>query len=69
MPHLGDGGSVRELWFSPPGRMPLGASFGAVTINGRLLITLRYRHALLNATAAEQFLGAFKRALSACPDG
>jgi NRPS condensation-like uncharacterized protein len=67
VPHLGDAGSVRELWFSPPGRMPLGASFGAATINGRLLVTLRYRHTLLDATAADQLLGAFKRTLCARP--
>jgi NRPS condensation-like uncharacterized protein len=67
VPHLGDAGAVRELWFSPPGRMPLGASFGAATINGRLLVTLRYRHTLLDATAADQLLGAFKRTLCARP--
>jgi NRPS condensation-like uncharacterized protein len=67
LPHLGDAGSVRELWFSPPGRMPLGASFGAATLNGRLLITLRYRHTLLDGTAAEQFLTAFKETLIPAP--
>ena len=50
MLHLDDAGSVRELWFSPPGRMPLGASFGAATLDQRLLVTLRYRHTLLDAT-------------------
>jgi NRPS condensation-like uncharacterized protein len=69
VPHLGDAGSVRELWFSPPGRMPLGASFGAATLNGHLLITLRYRHALLDATAAEQFLTAFKATLAGTGQG
>jgi NRPS condensation-like uncharacterized protein len=63
VPHLGDAGAVRELWFSPPGRMPLGASLGVVTINGRMFITLRYRHALFDATAATSFLGGFKREL------
>jgi hypothetical protein len=63
VPHLGDAGPVRELWFSPPGRMPLGASFGAATLDGRLLITLRYRHPLLDATAADQFLTTFRETL------
>lgn len=65
VPHLGDAGSVRELWFSPPGRMPLGASLGAATLDGRLLVTLRYRHALLDATAADHFLATFKQELLA----
>jgi hypothetical protein len=43
--------------------MPLGASFGAATLEGRLLVTLRYRRTLLDATAANQFLAAFKETL------
>jgi NRPS condensation-like uncharacterized protein len=65
VPHLGDAGSVRELWFSPPGRMPLGASLGAATLHGRLFLTLRHRHALLDPTAANQFLATFKQELLA----
>jgi NRPS condensation-like uncharacterized protein len=63
VPRLGDAGAVREVWFSPPGRMPLRASLGAVTLNGRLFLTLRYRHALFDAAAAAQFLGKFKQLL------
>jgi NRPS condensation-like uncharacterized protein len=63
VPQLGDAGAVREVWFSPPGRMPLGASLGAVTLNGHLFLTLRYRHALFDAAAAAQFLGKFKQLL------
>jgi NRPS condensation-like uncharacterized protein len=63
VPRLGDAGSVRELSFSPPGRMPLGASFGAATLDGRLFLTLRYRHALLDASGADQFMGALKEEL------
>ena len=40
--------------------MPLGASFGAATLDGRLLITLRYRHTLLNAATADQLLTWFR---------
>jgi hypothetical protein len=61
VPHVGDAGSVRELRFSPPGRMPLDPSFGAATLDGRLLITLRYRHTLLDATAARQFLTVYRK--------
>ena len=63
VPHLGEAGSVRELWFSPPGRMPLGASLGVATLGGRMFITLRYRHALFDAAAAAHFLAGFKEAL------
>jgi NRPS condensation-like uncharacterized protein len=56
LPSLGDhGGEVKAIWFSPPGRMPLGASFGTATVNGEMFITLRYRHALFSAEAAREF--------------
>jgi NRPS condensation-like uncharacterized protein len=56
VPHLGgEAGAVRAVWFSPPGRMPLGASFGVATLGEELFITLRYRHALLAPAAAEEF--------------
>jgi hypothetical protein len=64
VPRLGDAGTVRELWFSLLGRMPLGASLGAASLDERLLVTLRYRHTLLDATAANQFLTTFKQTLS-----
>jgi NRPS condensation-like uncharacterized protein len=63
VPNLGDAGQVREVWFSPPGRMPLGASLGAATLDRRLFITLRYRHALFDAAAAAEFLAQFRRVL------
>jgi NRPS condensation-like uncharacterized protein len=56
LPSLGDAGSVRGLWLSPPGRMPLGASFGVLTLDGRLHLTLRYRHALFDHDAARAFV-------------
>lgn len=55
VPRLGEAGAVREVWFSPPGRMPLGASFGAATLDGRLFLALRYRHALFSPPAAAEF--------------
>jgi hypothetical protein len=63
VPHLGDAGAVREVWFSPPGRMPLGASLGVVTLGGRLFATLRYRHSLFHTEAAARFLSTLKDAL------
>jgi NRPS condensation-like uncharacterized protein len=62
-PHLGNAGAVREVWFSPPGRMPLGASLGVATLDGRLFLTLRYRHALFDANAASAFLTMFREVL------
>jgi NRPS condensation-like uncharacterized protein len=59
----GDAGRVRELWFSPPGRMPLGASLGVATLDGRLFVTLRYRHAQFGAAAAREFLSGLERVL------
>jgi NRPS condensation-like uncharacterized protein len=64
-PRFGDAGEVREVWFSPPGRMPLGASLGVATLDGRLFVTLRYRHAQFGRAAAEEFLSMFKRVLTA----
>jgi NRPS condensation-like uncharacterized protein len=63
VPHLGDAGAVQELWFSPPGRMPLGAALGAATLDGRLFLTLRHRHPQFGAAAAEEFLALYKQVL------
>jgi NRPS condensation-like uncharacterized protein len=48
-------GGVREVWFSPPGRMPLGVSVGAATLGGRLFLALRYRRALFDPEGAAAF--------------
>ncbi len=48
------GGTV-DVWFSPPGRMPLGLTIGAVTVAGRLHLSFRYRHRLFGAEAARLF--------------
>lgn len=55
VPRLGGAGPVRAVWFSPPGRMPLGASVGVATLDERVFLTLRYRHALFDAHAAKEF--------------
>jgi NRPS condensation-like uncharacterized protein len=66
-PGFGDAGAVKAVWFSPPGRMPLGASLGAATLDDRLFLTLRYRHALFDASAASDFLATLRTALTASP--
>jgi NRPS condensation-like uncharacterized protein len=62
-PSLGDAGSVTSIWFSPPGRMPLGASFGMLTLQGRLHMTLRYRHAQFDDAAARTFASLYRDVL------
>jgi NRPS condensation-like uncharacterized protein len=63
LPSLGEAGSVRAMWFSPPGRMPLGASLGVLTVDGALHVTLRYRHAQFDQNAATAFLETFRDVL------
>jgi len=64
-PGFGDAGAVQAVWFSPPARMPCGASLGAATLDERLFLTLRYRHALFDAGAASDFLATLRAALTA----
>jgi NRPS condensation-like uncharacterized protein len=61
----GEAGEVRRVWFSPPGRMPLGASLGAATYGDQLFLTLRYRHALFGAPAAAAFGQLLREVLTA----
>jgi NRPS condensation-like uncharacterized protein len=49
------GDEVEAVWFSPPGRMPLGAALGAMTYDDRLHLALRYRHAQFGPPAARAF--------------
>jgi NRPS condensation-like uncharacterized protein len=57
-------GDVRAVWFSPPGRMPLGAALGVITHDGRVHLTLRYRHAAFDRAAAERFLALYRGVLA-----
>jgi hypothetical protein len=54
---------VTRIGFSPPGRMPLGASFGVATLNDEMWVTLRYRHAMFDAEAAADFMRLYRRVL------
>jgi NRPS condensation-like uncharacterized protein len=51
----GDAGEVTEVWFSPPTRIPIGLSIGAVTISGRMHLVFRYPHRLFDDEAARRF--------------
>jgi NRPS condensation-like uncharacterized protein len=63
-PLLGqDAGMVEAVWFSPPNRMPLGASFGAATLDRRLHLTLRYRRAQFDRNAAHAFVRLYRDVL------
>jgi NRPS condensation-like uncharacterized protein len=65
VPQLGDSaGEVRRVWFSPPGRMPLGASLGAASYGGELFLCLRYRHALFDRDAATAFTALLRDTLT-----
>jgi NRPS condensation-like uncharacterized protein len=61
----GEAGAVKRIWFSPPGRMPLGASVGAATHDDNLFLCLRYRHALFDASAAADFAALLREVLTA----
>lgn len=50
-----DAGETVELWFSTPARGPLSLCLGAVTVAGRLQLTLRYPHRLFSPDAARRF--------------
>ncbi|MEN8321220.1 hypothetical protein [Acinetobacter junii] len=58
-----DAGKVKELWFSPPGLMPLGVSIGAAYMDSQLFITMRYRKAQFDVKAAMEFAALYRQIL------
>jgi NRPS condensation-like uncharacterized protein len=56
------------VWFSPPVRMPAGVAVGVVTLDGRLNLCFRYRHALLDPPTAARFATTFRTALDSLDD-
>ena len=65
-PSLGDrAGTVEAVWFSPPGRMPLGAAIGAATVDGRLHVTMRYAHPQFDSAGARAFVALYREVLLA----
>jgi hypothetical protein len=61
---FGEGaGAATELWFSPPGQMPLGGGIGVASINGELFLTLRYFKAQFDAAGAAAFAHTWREVL------
>ncbi|MED5389838.1 MAG: condensation domain-containing protein [Pseudomonadota bacterium] len=60
---FGEAGETQEIWFSPPGMMPLGISVGAASMLNKLFLTLRYRKAQFDAAAAEEFAALYRSIL------
>jgi NRPS condensation-like uncharacterized protein len=58
------GAGEQPLWIAAPAPMPRGLSVGAVTASGRLCLSIRYRHALLDRAAATAFTGAYCEAIN-----
>jgi NRPS condensation-like uncharacterized protein len=56
-------GTTTGVGFSPPGQMPLGVSIGAATLDDRLHLTLRYRHAQFGRAAARSFAELYRAVL------
>ncbi len=63
-PRFGTLSPVR-MWFSTSAHMPRGLSVGAITVDGRLHLCFRYRHALFDAAAADDFVAGYAAALAA----
>jgi NRPS condensation-like uncharacterized protein len=59
-----DGRGTEPLWLAPPCPMPRGLSVGAVTVAGRLHLSVRYRLVLLDHAAAEDFTACLRAALT-----
>lgn len=61
--HFGPGLRAREVWFSPPTRMPMGLAIGSVTAEGRLHLVFRYRHPLFGPAEVAAFADRYVSAL------
>jgi NRPS condensation-like uncharacterized protein len=64
-PALGaEAGRVEAVWFTPPGRAPLGAALGAATVDGRLHIAMRYPHTQFDRETAPAFTAVYREVLA-----
>lgn len=63
-PVMGDAGPVSAIYFSPPAHMPMGVSVGAVSLEDRMILTLRYRKAVFDAAAAREFAERYRAILA-----
>ena len=59
-----DGSGTEPLWLAPPCPMPRGLAIGAVSAGGRLYLSVRYRLALMDQAAAEDFAACFRAAIA-----
>lgn len=59
-----DGRGTDQVWLASPCPMPRGLSVGALTIAGRLYLSVRYRLALMDQAAAEDFMACFRAAIA-----
>ncbi|HEX4257639.1 MAG TPA: hypothetical protein VH089_21275 [Streptosporangiaceae bacterium] len=59
-----DGSGTEALWLAPPCPMPRGLAVGAVSVAGRLYLSVRYRLALMDQAAAEDFTACFRAAIA-----
>lgn len=57
------GATASALWFSTFAHMPRGLSVGALTVDGALHLSFRYRRALLSDSAAAEFAARYTGAL------
>jgi NRPS condensation-like uncharacterized protein len=57
----GKAGKVREFWFSPPIRKPMGLGLGAATHRGDLYISFRYRRSQFSPDATARFAELFRQ--------
>lgn len=62
-PSMGDAGKITDLYFTPPAPMPAGVSVGAASMEDRMFLTVRYRKAHFDATAAKEFGGLYRETL------
>ena len=58
-----DAGSATELWFSPPGRMPLGTAVGAAMMDDEIFLTIRYCKAQFDTAGAAAFADTWRQVL------
>jgi NRPS condensation-like uncharacterized protein len=58
-----------RMWFSTSAHMPRGLSVGAITVEGRLQLCFRYRHALLDDAAAGDFAAEYATVLTSLAAG
>ena len=56
-------GAATELWFSPPGQMPLGVAMGAATMNDEMFLALRYSRRQYDAAGAAALAGTWRAVL------